>query len=343
MSGVPRAHDYVLALAAHIGGGGEEGLSRAYQIGRCALVDGLGVLDMATMHHEALLSLAEASELTRAGLDVAAQEFFAELLSPFEMTFRGYREANERLRSVNEELSRKSGELQTANAELESFSYSVSHDLRAPLRRIAGFSDALVEDFGATLDPEAKRMLGRISEAAAEMARLIDALLELSRVSRGPLDLTRFDVSRHARRVVDLLRADDPSHDVAVVIEDGVHVHADPRLMGAVVQNLLANAWKFSSKQSQPSIEVGRESQGSGFFVRDNGVGFSNEYAHKLFAVFQRLHSADEFEGTGIGLATVQRIVSRHGGSVRAEGEVGRGATFHVLLPEPSDERSSAS
>ncbi len=227
------------------------------------------------------------------------------------------------------------GELERKNRELEAFSYTVSHDLRAPLRSIDGFSLALLEDCGDRLDGQGQDHLRRIRAAARRMSDLIDDLLELSRVGRWELLRQQVDLSALARDVVGELRQSAPERAARVVVQDGLVVDGDPRLLRVVLENLLGNAWKFTGKVAEPMIEVGAdETQAPAtYFVRDNGAGFDMAHVGQLFAPFRRLHSAADFSGTGIGLATVQRIVERHGGRVWAEGEVGRGATVSWTLP----------
>ncbi len=241
---------------------------------------------------------------------------------------RGARELVETRAVLVDELERK-------NKELEAFSYSVSHDLRAPLRSIDGFSKALIEDYGGQLDANGQRYLERVRAAAQRMGELIDDLLQLSKVGRADLQRTRVDLSGLARRVSTELQRAHPGRRVEVLIADGVFADADGRLLQAVLENLLGNAWKFTAPVSEAVIEFGA-SQRDGvptYFVRDNGAGFNMTYAAKLFTPFQRLHTEAQFPGTGIGLATVQRIVDRHGGRVWAEGAVDRGATFFWTLP----------
>jgi PAS domain S-box-containing protein len=223
---------------------------------------------------------------------------------------------------------------QAANKELEAFSYSVAHDLRAPLRAIDGYSEALEEDLAGTLDPSSVAHLKRVRSSVRLMAELIDGLLGLSRVTRGGLVRAKVDVTRMVRECLARLHDTQPEREVVSVVEEGLVTEADPRLLMAAFDNLLGNAWKFSGKSPSPRIEVGKtvkEGQ-TFFFVRDNGVGFDQAYASKLFVAFQRLHGVNEFEGTGIGLATVQRIVLRHGGSIYAEGKVDHGATLYFTV-----------
>ena len=229
-------------------------------------------------------------------------------------------------------------ELEVTNRELEAFSYSVSHDLRAPLRSIDGFSQILLEDYADNLDEEGRDYLGRVRAASQRMGRLIDDLLGLSRVTRGALRRERVDLSALAREVAAGLGESRPDRDVDFEIEDGIQGIVDPRLVRVALTNLIGNAFKFTEKVERARIGFGEDPKLSYlgrvpvYYVRDNGAGFDMEYADKLFGAFQRLHGADEFEGTGIGLATVQRIVHRHGGRVWAEGRVGGGATFYFTL-----------
>jgi PAS domain S-box-containing protein len=224
--------------------------------------------------------------------------------------------------------------MEAAIQELEAFSYSVAHDLRAPLRAIDGFSQALEEDCAGMLDAENREHLTRVRSSAQHMGRLIDGLLGLSRLSRGELAREKVDLTQLARDAVARLRESAPDRRVDLVIADGLEAVGDARLLAAALDNLIGNAWKFTSKSSQPRVEIGRQTDehGTVFFVRDNGAGFDQAYAQKLFGAFQRLHSVTEFEGSGIGLATVQRIVRRHGGRIWAQGEVGHGATFYFTL-----------
>jgi len=228
-------------------------------------------------------------------------------------------------------------ELKFKNDELESFSYSVAHDLRAPLRSIDGFSLALLEDCGENLNEDGKQYLRYVRESAQHMARLIDDLLALSRVTRAELDRVEIDLSSIARSVAERLARAAPDRQVELLVVDQLVANCDGRLMTIVFENLIGNAWKFTGKRSNACIEIGATGENPRtYFVRDNGAGFDMSYASKLFGVFQRLHSAAEFEGTGIGLATVQRIVRRHGGRIWAEGEVGCGATFFFTLESSS-------
>ena len=225
-------------------------------------------------------------------------------------------------------------QLERKNEELEAFSYSVSHDLRAPLRSIDGFSQALVEDHAGRLDARGLDYLRRVRGAAQRMGELIDDLLELSRVGRAELVRGSVDLSDLACRVADELVRKEPHRSVDLVVEPNLLVEGDARLLQVVLENLIGNSFKFTAKTASPKIVVGASrDESTVHFVRDNGAGFNMGYAARLFTPFQRLHHTSEFEGTGIGLATVQRIIARHGGRVWAEGEVGRGATVFFALP----------
>jgi PAS domain S-box-containing protein len=234
------------------------------------------------------------------------------------------------------ELSAAKLSADAANRELESFSYSVAHDLRGPLRAIDGFSQALLEDYGGRLDPEGLRYLTRVREAAQRMAELIDDLLTLSRVTRSDLRRERVDLSAMARTLLSGFQRLEPERHVEVVIAPDLVTQADPQLAAIALDNLLGNAWKFTSKRAHARIEVGVTNANgeSAFFVRDNGAGFDMTYRDKLFGVFQRLHTESDFPGTGVGLATVARITERHRGRIWAHGLMDEGATFYFTLTE---------
>jgi PAS domain S-box-containing protein len=233
-------------------------------------------------------------------------------------------------------LIRAKDAAEAANRELEAFSYSVAHDLRAPLRSIDGFSQALLEDYNDKLDDEGRSHLKRVRNAAQRMALLIDDLLKLSRLTRSELRRERVDLSALVRAAGDKLAESAPGRAVELQVAGELWVNADARLLGVVVDNLLDNAWKFSRSRSPAQVQFGVEEVDGApaFFVRDNGVGFDMSYVDKLFGVFQRLHAVHEYEGAGIGLATVQRVVHRHGGRTWARGELDHGATFYFTLGE---------
>jgi PAS domain S-box-containing protein len=461
------AAEYASALREYVSGAGEAALARAYELGRRAASEGVGVLELAMVHHEALLALPPGPGGGASPIAMAGQ-FFAESLSPFEMNLRSYQanarllglsetlavqnqeidRAREQLRTIldattaviylkdadgryvfvnrqfqevfglrreqvigkldaevlppdvaetlrrddllvlgsrapqeleetipasdgahtyislkfplaeergapyavccvatditerkraDEALQRAKQAVEDANRDLESFSYSVAHDLRAPLRHLDGFSQALLEDCAEQLDDHGKKYLRYIRESAQQMGQLIDDLLALSRVTRGELNRAPVDLAPLARAIGERLAASEPGRQVEFVITGSAVVHGDARLLAVVLQNLLGNAWKFTAKRERARIEFGQVREESGRtvqFVRDDGAGFDMAHAAKLFGVFQRLHSAGEFEGTGIGLATVHRVVRRHGGRVWGEGAVDRGATFYFTLEE---------
>lgn len=249
------------------------------------------------------------------------------------------KKAQEELEKFNVELEKRvnerTAELQEVNNELESFCYSISHDLRAPLRHISGFSSILQEDYQDGFDETGQQILKRIGKVSNRMGGMIDDLLRISRVSRAPLTCTRVDLTRLAEISANLYRSEAPERTTRFDIAPGLVVYGDAALLGIVMQNLVGNAWKYTANNPDAVIQVGSTNVNGkeAFFVRDNGVGFDMTYRDKLFRVFERLHG-DEFEGSGIGLATVLRIITRHRGEVWAEGEVGKGATFYFSLPK---------
>jgi two-component system, NtrC family, sensor kinase len=236
-------------------------------------------------------------------------------------------------REMAEERAKLVAELEAKNEELESFSYSVAHDLRAPLRSIDGFGLALLEDYAEKLDDDGKQYLAYVRESAQQMSQLIDDMLALSQVTRGEFERAPIDLSDIARSVGAELHRAAPAREVEFIVADGLVAEGDDRLMTIALENLLGNAWKYTGQRQCARIEVGVLSgEPRTFFVRDNGAGFDMAYADKLFGMFQRLHAKSEFEGTGIGLATVQRVIRRHGGKIWADATVGEGATFFFTL-----------
>jgi signal transduction histidine kinase len=247
-------------------------------------------------------------------------------------------EAKARLVAANAELEQRvnerTQELRVSNDELEAFVYSVSHDLRAPLRSMDGFSRVLLEDYSMQLDEQGRHYLLRMREGARRMGWMIDELLQISRVARGVMHREQVDLSSLARQIASELQSSEPDRRVRFEIAEGLTASGDPELIRIVLENLLSNAWKFTSQHEHATIEVG-ETKHDGhreFFIRDDGAGFDMEYADQLFGPFQRLHRTDEFSGTGVGLASVKRIVARHGGHIRGEGQVEHGATFRFTL-----------
>ena len=238
-------------------------------------------------------------------------------------------------RRLKERVASRTAELEAANRELEAFSYSVSHDLRAPLRSIDGFSQLLVEDYESVLDAEGRDHLRRVRQASRRMGNLIDKMLALSRAHRRELNIETVSLSRLAREILNRLQREDPNHTVAWKVQDGIVARGDHQLLQVALENLLGNAWKYTRHSADPRIEFAATTNADETVCRvsDNGAGFEMQYAHKLFEPFQRLHEASEFEGSGIGLATVARVIDRHEGRVWAESTVGEGATFYFTLP----------
>jgi signal transduction histidine kinase len=240
------------------------------------------------------------------------------------------------LAELEAQHAERTRQLEVAVKELDSFSHSVSHDLRAPLRVVDGFANIVLEDYGERLDDLGREHLKRIVAAGQRMNAMIDTLLSLSRMTSREIERERVDLSRLARELADELRAQDPARTTEFVLADGVVVDGDRTLLRLVLQNLMGNAWKFSGKMAQPRVEFStREEDGRKvYLVRDNGAGFDMRFAEKMFGLFQRFHSSNEFPGTGVGLATVQRIVRKHGGRIWADSQPGQGATFFFALWE---------
>jgi light-regulated signal transduction histidine kinase (bacteriophytochrome) len=291
-----------------------------------------------------LSAMTEASEAIAAGeytrrVESRRRDEIGRLSAAFntmaERVANAHHELEARVEQRTRELAQRAAELTAVNHELEAFSYSVSHDLRAPLRHVTGFA-MLLEQHATSLTAEDRRLLAKITAAASRMGRLIDDLLAFSRVSRTPLVKSHVDLNRLVRDVEAEVMAGANGRAVTWQYDTLPAVEADPSLLRLVFVNLLSNALKYSATRERAAIEVRVDGAGSAdtvVFVRDNGVGFDPQYGHKLFGVFQRLHRAEEFEGTGIGLANVRRIVQRHGGRVWADGQPDQGATFYVALP----------
>jgi PAS domain S-box-containing protein len=251
-----------------------------------------------------------------------------------DVTTRKYRE--QEISRLNRELEKRAAELETANKELESFAYSVSHDLRAPLRHVVGYGELLQKQASSSLDDKSRRYMKTILESAKRMGNLIDDLLAFSRIGRSETKKTKVDLTQLANEVVTELGQETKGRDIVWKIGVLPTCQGDRSMLKLVLVNVISNAVKFTSLRSRAEVEIGSADgpNGTEVFVRDNGAGFDMRYVHKLFGVFQRLHPTEEFEGTGIGLATVQRIIHRHGGQVRAEGTLDHGATFYFSLPK---------
>jgi PAS domain S-box-containing protein len=261
----------------------------------------------------------------------------------FTQDITGRRRAEEDLLRLNQELEQmvqqRSAQLEATHKEMESFSYAVSHDLRAPLRALRGFAEVLLEVHATQLDSRGQDFLRRACAASFQMERLIEDLLKLAQVSRGGLEMDEVNLTSLAGEIADALANSDPSRTVQFVVAPDCTATGDPRLVRLVLDNLLRNSWKFTGKRADARIEFGRiDGEEPAFFVRDNGAGFDMAYSKKLFCLFQRLHSAFEFPGTGVGLATVQRVINRHGGRAWGVGAVNDGATFYFTLPGAVDE-----
>ena len=278
------------------------------------------------------------------GYDEALVEHLQPFLATCAVLIEAYRNSQRRrhaenmLRQLNLELedhvNQRTAELQSSIKELESFSYSVSHDLRSPLRGINGFSRLILQDYGERLDEHGKEYLRRICSATMRMSELIDGMIDLAQLTREPLHLAEVNLTRLAESIAKELRGSEPDRQVEFSAAPDIRARGDERLLRVVLHNLLSNAWKFTARKDIAHIEFGTRHAGSSlaYFVRDDGAGFDMRYADKLFGAFQRLHGVKEFAGTGIGLATVQRIIQRHGGLVWAEGEIDKGATFYFTL-----------
>ena len=286
---------------------------------------------------EPLRSLNEGSKAFARGdyrpIAVSGDDEFANLSRLFNDAVFSVKEAHDNL---EQKVHERTQQLEVAIQELEAFSYSVSHDLRAPLRSIDGFSQILLEEHSAQLDAQGRDYLRRVRLASQHMEQLINDMFKLSRVTRAEINIDKVNLTQIARSVINGLQESKPQRHVDIRIADDLEDNADSRLMHIMLENLLGNAWKFTEKQTTAIIEFGFTKEGKKkiYFVRDNGAGFDMTYMDKLFTPFQRLHTTEEYPGTGIGLATVRRIIHRHEGTIWAEGQVGKGATFYFTLHE---------
>lgn len=251
------------------------------------------------------------------------------------------RKQNEKkITRLNYNLLHQTAELSAVNKELEAFSYSVSHDLRSPLRSIDGFSQALLEDYEELLDDEGKDYLNRIRKATSRMAELIEGLLKLSRITRHELEIKKINISKMSETIIDSFKKNNPKRNVNVTIHTNLVTNADKHLVQIAIENLIGNAWKFTNKKEKAHIEIGKTRKNGikTFFIKDNGAGFNLKYADKLFTSFQRFHTVDEFEGNGIGLGIVSRVINKHGGDIWVDSEVGKGTTFYFTFEKEKNE-----
>jgi light-regulated signal transduction histidine kinase (bacteriophytochrome) len=362
MSSRPPADlDYAASLRAYLEEPGESALKAAYELGRAAIDHGAGVIDIVSAHAEAVGSILDGSAAD--AISARSIPFLVECLAPLEMAHRGFMEANRALQTLNADLElrirertrqldeanrtlqtlnadlelhirERTRQLEDANKDLESFAYSVSHDLRAPLRAIDGFSQTLIEDCAPRLDDDGRFAIERVRVNAIRMERLIDDMLHLARISHGELSPGPTDLGALARQILAELREQRPDRNLDARIAEGLVADVDPDFIRIALANLLSNAFKFTGSQTAPRIDFASETRDGEvvYYVRDNGVGFDMAYAEQIFRPFERLHSQDEFPGTGIGLATVQRVIRRHGGRIWADAALGRGATFFFTL-----------
>jgi len=274
-------------------------------------------------------------------LELTGRDELSDIAECFNEMAEKHQQYEQEIKEINSQLElrvdERTAQLVAANKELDSFSYSVSHDLKSPLRSISGFSNILLESYRDKLDIEGKDCIERIHRASERMGNLIDELIEFSHINRAELHLQTVNLSDMALQIAEELRQSQPERQVEFKIRSGIMADADLVLIRSVIENLIGNAWKFTQRKEQSIItfDTKDENGATTFFIKDNGAGFNQEYADKLFSPFQRLHSSSEFEGTGIGLASVQRIIHRHGGKIWGEGREGEGATFYFTLPKP--------
>ena len=349
---------YKSVLKRYLAEPNEKDLLAAADMGRELVAANVPVEDVGDLYEQALVLLTEEvpDQLPPVEILQRLSTPLLELLMAYGLAWRVHvdqlerkqvelRESEAHLAKLNQELEARvemrTAALAAANKELDAFAYSVSHDLRAPLRAMEGFSQALLEDYEDKLDDEGKEYLAQVSAGSQRMAQLIDDLLQLSRVGRREIEPETVDISELVRTVAAELRQIEPERDVSFDIAPGVTGKGDARLLRIVFDNLLGNAWKFTSKNPQAKIEFGVTEQDGkpAYYLRDNGAGFDMTYADKLFQPFQRLHRAEEFEGTGIGLATVERVITRHGGRVWIDSAIEQGTTVYFALGREEQRR----
>jgi light-regulated signal transduction histidine kinase (bacteriophytochrome) len=328
------SEEYQTTLNSFLLEAGEAVLQRGYELGREALEAKLGLLDVTESYVIALTEILTPISKESARAVSATREFLFTSLAPFEMTHRGYQDSISKLLKMNMALEQQAAKLSAVNRELETFSYTVSHDLRAPLRAIVGFSQILLEKNREQLDKEGRQHLSWVADSARRMGELVQGLLSLSKFSRQTLSRSTVDLSQMVDSIVQDLQNANPARQIDVSITKNVTVQADQQLLHIAMTNLLANAWKFTANKVDVEIEFGmiKKDDKDTYFLKDNGAGFDMKYVDKLFGPFQRLHSEAQFEGTGIGLATVRKIFERHGGKIWAEAKVNEGATFYFTL-----------
>jgi signal transduction histidine kinase len=326
--------EYLEKLTRYVEQGDESALGETRELGQVALLQGMRLLDMAALHERAGFQLLGGAPLERSRWQRAAT-LFHQLISPFDARLSAQQAIGLDRARLEATLARQREALKLADAELLAFSRGVSHDLMAPLRSISSFTQEIIEAAPAELDLRSRKYLDYVRDSALEMTCQVEGMLALAHISGGELEQSPVDLGGLARDGAERLLRSEPLRRVEFVLASNEVVVGDPRLLRVVVESLLDNAWKYSARRSEARIEFGaaESPDGRAFFVRDNGAGFDQTLAHKLFVPFQRLHSPREFPGTGVGLALVQRAVRRHGGKVRAEGEVNRGATFYFTLP----------
>jgi light-regulated signal transduction histidine kinase (bacteriophytochrome) len=335
---------YLSMVISFLSKANEEDLHRGYELGRDALDSRLGILEVADAYVVALSEILKFSSPESARTVEATRELLSTSLAPFEMTQRGYQDSISKLKEMNQELEQQAQDLKTANQELEAFSYTVSHDVRSPISGIGSLAEIMLEEYQKQIDENGRLYLTEIAAAARKTLELVEGLLSLAQFSRQELVRTDVDLSQMAHSIVRDLQQNDlyqqnqetekaPRH-VIFSIAENVIVQGDQKLLFAVMNNLLGNAWKYTSREEHAKIEFGvsMKDRKPIYFVKDNGAGFDMRSAGKLFSPFQRLHSASQFQGTGVGLATVRRIIERHGGQIWAESQVGQGATFYFTL-----------